>query len=105
MIISNGTIEFKTKTGISRDQNTGYALQPSSEWSKPMECQYYQNHSNLQARAGTEATNSVSYTILIEGEAKGERLRLKAKDGSTIGEFSTRSIEKLRAVGQTKIIV
>lgn len=106
MIIANGTLEFKKKEGSTgTDPQTGYPLEPTERWSKPIPCQFYPHRSNLQARVGTENRHEVSYIILIEEEAQSESVRLKREDGTLVGDFSAISIEPLRAVGQTKIVI
>lgn len=105
MIIPNGTLEFKTKQVRGADPNTGYPLPPEETWGEPVPCQYYQNSRNMLAQVGKETRDLASYTILIEGKAQGESMRLTSDDGTIVGEFSAVSIEELRAVGQTKIVI
>ena len=40
MIIANGTIETKIKTGGGIDPDTDYPIAPSVSWGNPIECQY-----------------------------------------------------------------
>lgn len=106
MIIQNGTIEFKTKTGGGIDPVTGYPSAVSSSWGNPIPCQYIINsHDNLGMAHG-EHFVAASYTVLVEQQSlSSEQLRIKDRSGATVGEFSIISVEQLDAVCQTKILV
>lgn len=106
MIIPNGTIEFKTKTGGGFNQATGQPIAPSVSWGNPVECQYLINsHDNL-GRVDGEHFTRAQYSILIEQQSvSSEQLRLKNRRGRVLGEFSIISVDELDAVCQTKILV
>ena len=107
MIIQNGTIETKTKTGGGIDATTGHPKKPtSSAWSTPIPCQYIPNsHNNLGVSTGQHFTQA-SYTVLIEEQAfTAEQIRLKDMAGNTVGEFSVLSVEPLEAVCEIKILI
>lgn len=107
MIIDNGTIEFKLKRGGGIDPNTGYPIEPTSEWSEPLPCQYIPNNLNNLGRVQGERFTAASYTILIEQHKlpDSERVRIKDRDGKEVGEFSIISVEPLDAVEQIRIMV
>lgn len=107
MIIHNGTIEFKVKTGGGMDPATGHPIASLSTWGDPIACQWVPNsNDNLGRSSDGEHFTVARYTILIEQQMAGsEQVRLKDNGGNIIGEYSIISIEQLDAVGQTKIIV
>lgn len=107
MIIENGTIQIKQKTGGGIDPNTGYARTSSAVvWGDPIPCQYYPNRYTNLGRVNGEHFKSAEYTVLIEEQPFGaEQIRLIDNAGDLVGEFSVISSEPLEAVGQIKIIV
>lgn len=107
MIITNGTIELLTKTGGGIDPTSGYPLATTETWGAPVPCQYVASRCNLQGRTSQgESYTAASYTILVEEQPiAGEQLRLKDADGTAIGEYSIIQVERLSAVGQTRITV
>lgn len=106
MIIANGTIEIKTKTGGGIDPVTGYPVAPSASWGDPIPCQYRANKYNNRGKANGEAFKVVSYEILIEEQPfDTEMLRLRDKAGKEVGEFSVIEVEPLEAVTQIRIMV
>ena len=107
MIIQNGTIEAKQKTGGGIDPATGHPARPSSSsWGAPIACQYIPNsHNNLGVSTGQHYIQA-SYTVLIEEQPfEAEQIRLKDKSGGVVGEFSVLSVEPLEAVCEVKIII
>ena len=107
MIIQNGTIETKVKTGGGIDKETGHPVKPSAaSWSSPIPCQYTPNsHNYLGVSTGQHFTQA-SYTVLIEEQTfEAEQIRLKDMTGKVVGEYSILSIEPLEAVCEVKIIV
>ena len=106
MIIANGTIETKIKTGGGIDPETDYPSKTSVTWSKPIPCQYRANNYSKRGKVNGEAFTVASYEILIEEQPyEAECLRLRDMDGRTLGEFSVIEIEPLRAVCQLRILV
>lgn len=107
MIIQNGIIELKQKTGGGINPETGFPNKPTSEaWSNPIPCQYYANKYNNLGRVNGMNFKIASYTILIEEQPfNGEQVRLKTLDGNMVGEFSVISVEPLDAVCELKILV
>lgn len=106
MIIPNGTIELKVKSGGGIDPATGYPVKPTASWGDPVPCQYLVNsHDNL-GRVKGEAFVKASYTVLVEQQnVPSEQLRLTDRDGNSLGEFSILGVEQLDTVCQTKILV
>lgn len=106
MIIQNGTIEVKSKTGGGIDPDTGFPIMPEAEWGDPIPCQYYANRKNNLGMANGEHFTIASYTIIIESRPfAGEEIRLKDRSGSVVGEFSIMSAEPLDAVSEIRITV
>ena len=66
MIIANGTIEAKIKTGGGIDPKTDYPIAPSVSWGNPIPCQYRANKYSNKGRANGEAFTIASYEILID---------------------------------------
>ena len=107
MIIENGKIEPKCKSGGGIDPNTGYAIKPTATWGNPIPCQYFANALNKLAETmqGSNYT-AQSYTILIEQQPfSAEQIRLTDRNGNVVGEFSIIQAEPLDAVCQIRIIV
>lgn len=106
MIIANGTIETKIKTGGGIDPETDYPIPPTISWGNPIPCQYRANHYSKRGKANGEAFTVASYEILIEEQSyDAETLRLRDLDGRTLGDLSVIEIEPLRAVCQIRILV
>ncbi len=109
MLIQNGTIEFKSKTGGGIDLETGYPSKPSSEnWGEKIPCNIQHTKMNLLAQAiGGEHFKSHSYEIYVDEdtEVTSEEVRLKDINGNEIGEFSIISKQPLEAVAMIKILV
>lgn len=106
MIIANGHIEAKIKTGGGIDETTGYPVTPSVSWGDPIPCQFRANSYNNRGKANGEAFTVASYEILIEDQSyEAEVLRLTDNNGKELGEFSVIEIESLTAVCQTRILV
>lgn len=107
MIIQNGNISFKHKTGGGLD-NDGYPVAPSITWSDPIPCQYVPKTLNLQSTEGGNAYIKQGYSVYVNFDPNlilTEQLRLTTLKGAKIGEFSVISVEDLRAVGQTVITI
>lgn len=107
MIIPNGTIEVKRKTGGGIDPETGYPGKPSSvAWGNPIPCQYSANKHNWLGRVNGEHFTAAQYTVLIEEQPfTAEQIRLRNHAGDIVGEFSIMEIEPLEAVGELRILV
>lgn len=107
MIIQNGTIEVKQKTGGGIDPETGYPQKPGSvAWDEPIPCQYSANKRNNLGRVNGEHFTMAQYEILIEEQPfTAEQIRLKNLSGDTVGEFSIMQIEPLEAVCELRILV
>lgn len=107
MIIPNGTVQFKTKTGGGLDMSTGYPVAATEAWSAERDCQYYHTHLNLQRKDGGEHATARSIVILLDGDDvfTTETLLLKDDKGAEVGVFPVISVEQLRAVNQTKITI
>lgn len=107
MLIQNGTIEFKTKTGGGIDPETGYPVKPSSElWGEPIPCQFKAKTYNQLSIIKGEHVTLASYEILIDEQPlTSEQLRLRDLSGKEIGTFSIIQGEPLEAVCQVRILV
>ena len=106
MIIANGTIETKIKTGGGIDPDTDYPIAPSVSWGNPIECQYRANKYSNKGKANGEAFTIASYEILIDEQPyNAEMLRLRDISGKILGEFSVIEVEPLQGVCQIRILV
>lgn len=106
MIVANGNIETKIKSGGGINPETGYPNKPSEAWGEPIPCQYQANNNSLKGRTNGEAFRIASYEILIDEQPyESEQLRLSDDNGKVIGEFSVIDIKPLAAVCQVKILV
>lgn len=107
MIIQNGTIEVKRKTGGGIDPETGYPQKPGSvAWGDPIPCQYSANKRNNLGRVNGEHFIVAQYEILIEQQPfAAEQVRLIDRAGCIIGEFSVMQVEPLDAVCELRIWV
>lgn len=106
MIIPNGTIRFKVKSGGGIDPVTGHAQKPTSSWGEPIPCQYTANSYNRLARVMGEASTQQSYEILIEEQhIPSEQLKLTDDRAGEVGDFSIRQVEPLNAVCEMRILV
>ena len=105
MLITNGRIETKIKTGGGLNE-AGYPVNPSVDWGNPIPCQYQANNNSLKGRTNGEAFHIASYEILIDEQPyESEQLRLSDDNGKVLGEFSVIDIKPLSAVCQVKILV
>ena len=92
MIIQNGTIEVKRKTGGGIDPE--------------IPCQYSANKYNQLGRVNGEHFTTAQYSVLIEEQQfTAEQVRLKDRAGNVVGEFSVISVEPLEAVSELRIMV
>lgn len=107
MIIVNGTIEPKIKTGGGIDFETGYSKPASFSWGTPIPCQYSAVTYDRLARLNGEHVTEAGYTILTDEllPAGIEQIRLKGLSGDEVGEFSIKQVEPLDAVCQLRITV
>lgn len=106
MIIQNGTIEVKCKSGGGIDAETGFPVKPEFSWGTPIPCQYLINSQNRQGIVNGEHYILAKYTVLIEQQPFcGEQVRLKDMCGNTVGEYSVISVEPLDAVCEIKILI
>lgn len=106
MIIQNGTIEVKCKSGGGIDAATGHAVKAQSTWGKPIACQWLINSQNKQGIVNGEHYILAKYTVLIEQQPFcGEQIRLKDLCGNIVGEFSIISVEPLDAVCEIRILI
>jgi len=106
MIIENGYIEVKIKTGGGIDPETDNPIKPSVSWGSPISCQFSANNYSNKGKANGEAFTVASYEILIEEQPyDAECLRLTNDAGKVIGEFSVIQIEPLPTVGLIRILI
>jgi hypothetical protein len=103
MIIVNGTICIKTKTG--GELVNGNPVRPSESWSEPIPCNIKTNLHNNKGRVNGNSFEVASYEVLIEAQPfDADRVKLE-RQGKELGEFSVQDIELLYAVGCVKIVV
>jgi len=110
MIIVNGYIKVKGKTGGGLDPVTGYPTTPTATWGDPIQCQYVPSAQNLQAEADNEPVTLRRYAIFLEGYQScevyvDEQIALFDGCNHIIGEFSVRSVTPLLAVDETRLDV
>lgn len=107
MIIANGTIEPKIKTGGGIDPETGHPRRPEASWGDPVPCQFVPGaHDKLGMTKDGERFTLAAYVIFIEEQPfHAGQIRLKGRGGTVIGEFSVRQIEPLDAVCEVRITV
>ena len=114
MIIQNGTVEIKQKTGGGINSDTGYPNKPGSvSWGEPIPCQYSANKRQYSAnkynqlgRVSGEHFTTAQYTVRIEEQPfTAEQIRLKDLAGKSVGEFSIIQVEPLDAVCELRILV
>lgn len=109
MIISNGYIYIKAKEESGIDPATGFPKKPTSRaFSAPIPCQYIVNSYNRLGNSNGNSFTIAQYDILIEEPAEGfyaENIKLTDASDYVLGEFAVRSIERLEAVGQIRLIV
>ena len=107
MIIENGTIEVKNKTGGGGiDPETGFPVKAQSSWGNPIPCQFIPNRSNRLGIVSGEHFSIAHYTVLIEERNfNAEQIRLKDRSGKILGEFSIMQVEPLEAVCEIKLMI
>ena len=106
MIIQNGNIEIKLKTGGGIDPDTGFPIRANESWGAYIPCQYRVNTYSNKGRSNGEAFTVATYEVLIEREEfTAERIRLSNLSGDVLGEFSVISSEPLPAVQIVKILL
>ena len=107
MIIANGHIECKHKTGGGIDPVTRFPVRPEVTWGDPIPCQYIPiRHDFIAVSPQGENYTLATYTILIEERPfSAETIRLTDRCGKVLGEFSVRQIEPLEAVCEVRITV
>lgn len=109
MIIANGTIEMKRKSGGGMDAATGLPLPVLEAWGLPVECQYYHGRMDLQARTREgESYSDIVWTILVEqpwSMGESEEVRLRDHAGQVLGTYALISAEPLDAVQQVRLVV
>lgn len=109
MIIANGTIEIKRKSGGGIDTATGLPLPVLEEWGVPVECQYYHNRMDLLARTRAgESYSDIGWIIIVEqpwSMGDSEEIRLRDHAGQVVGTYALRLAEPLDAVQQVRLVV
>lgn len=107
MIIQNGTIEAKAKTGGGIDATTGHAKKPTTAtWGTPIPCQYIQLTHNKLGRVNGEHYTLATYQVLIEEQPfSAEQVRLKDMAGNEVGQYSIISVKPLEAVCELEILI
>ena len=105
MIIVNGSIQIKQKTGGGLDSD-GNPVRVSESFSDPIPCHLRANKLDNLGRQDGNTFTVAAYEALVESaDFAGERVRLTGGDGRELGEFSVMSVESLDAVGALKVMV
>lgn len=103
MIIANGTILPKASIGGGIDPQTGLASAPTEAYGKPIPCQWIAQSYNAIAKVLGEPATLASYQVLIESQPfDATALRLIDEDGTILGDYSIKQVERLQAVGQLR---
>ena len=104
MIVVNGYIQAKVKTGGGLDAN-GNPGRPSATFGEYIPARITTNNKNNLGKQNGNTFIIASYEILIEPQLfEAERIKLTQK-GRDLGEFSVIWAEYLEAVEAIKIIV
>lgn len=103
MIIENGFLEVKTKTGGGLDPVTHMPIAVSVSWGETIPCQIREvKYDNLANASGNDYIQS-SYTILTEQDFEGEVIRLTGN--GICKEYSIIRKTALAEVGLIRITV
>lgn len=107
MIIDNGTITPMRKQGGGFDAKTRQPIAPRLIAGTPIACQYSISEDRQGRDISGNPTAERRYTVLVAGEYNdAESVRLTSASGSVlIDSTPIRSIEYLRAVDQTRIVL
>lgn len=104
MIIENGTVQAKIKTGGGLNDQ-GNPVKPSESWGVPIPCNIKTNQSSNNGVINGNTFSVSSYEILIDSQPfKADRVQL-VRNGEALGEFKVQQIEPLIEVGNIKILV
>lgn len=105
MIISNGYIKAKDKTGGGFDGN-GNPIPSGSTWGDPIPCRHKPNRNSFKGKQNGNAFTIASYEILIEQQPfPSEQIQLFDESNVKLGEYSIMWKENLDAVDALKITV
>jgi hypothetical protein len=106
MIICNGTIQVKIKSGGGFDEE-GNPIKVEETFGEIIPCHIRPLRYNNLAFSGSGSNYiNASYEVLIEiKDFQCERIKLINRYGKDLGEYSVISAENLEAVCATKIIV
>ena len=108
MIIENGYICLKFKSGGGIDENTGYPFASAETFSDKIPCQFIFSQNSLRQKVNGETYSLVRYIIYLEMQMLPdfECLRLFDRENKLIGDFSLLARpEPLEAVDQIKLLV
>lgn len=109
MIIENGSLRVKVKTGGGIDPVTHNPVKAVETWSDPMPCQWSVNKRDNLGVFNGEHFAVASYIVLIDQilkpPFKGQQVELVSLNFGSLGQFSIISTEPLDAVGQIRILV
>jgi len=104
MVIVNGYISAKIKTGGGLDEN-GNPARPSEAFGEQIPCRITTNKRNNIGKQNGNTFTVASYEILIEMQPfEAERIKLNQL-GKDLGEFSVLWTEYLESVQAVKIVV
>lgn len=108
MIIANGFLYEAIKQGGGIDPNTGHPVAPSVAYSdnRRRVCQYVRRRDLTATDRNGNPITKASYDVYLAGVYEGvENVRLTDMNGSIICDASCVSIEYLRAVDETHIVI
>jgi len=104
MVIVNGTITAKVKTGGGLNAD-GYPVKPEESWLQPVPCHVRLNSKNNLGKQNGNTFVTASYEVLVELQPfEYGRVKL-TQHGRDLGEFSVLWTECLDAVRALKIVV
>lgn len=104
MIIENGTLQIKVKTGGGLDEN-GNPVRPSESWSPAIPCNIETNQYNGKGAVNGNVFTVASFAILIEDRPFDADRVLLTREGKSLGEFAVKAVIPLSEVGILKITV
>jgi len=104
--MTNGTLQYKSKTGGGTDPTTGDPIAVTGAWSDCIDCFIQTNHHNTKGKYIDGKFEIADYTVLIETQPfDADRVLLITDKGKTLGEFQVQNVEFLDAVGRVKITI
>ena len=107
-MMTNGTIQFKTREGGGIDPDSGDPIQVTNTWSNALDCLITPDANGFLKKYQDGEQVSASYTVLIElQDFEHVNIRLTDNRGENLGEYQVLppNIRNLESVGRVKITV